>query len=131
MQLGQDQDGLYFRALANIFAILLFMHYVFLLGAIIGEVIGTTALKLSDGFSRLVPSIVVLIGYGISFFLLSLALKNMGVGTAYAIWSALGTAIVAGIGVLYFKEPLTLLKLGSVVLVIIGVVGLTLGEQSS
>ena len=105
------------------------MQYVFLLFAIVSEVIGTTALKLSQGFTRLIPSVAVVVGYGLSFFLLSLALKRMGIGTAYAVWSAVGTAIITTIGVVYFKEPLTVLKVISVVLIIIGVIGLNTAEK--
>lgn len=70
-----------------------------------------------------------MIGYGLSFFLLSLALKRVGIGTAYAIWSAVGTAIITFIGVFYFKEPLTALKIISVALIIVGVVGLNISEK--
>jgi small multidrug resistance pump len=104
------------------------MQYIFLLGAIISEVIGTSALKLSDGFSKLWPSAVVVLAYGLSFFLLSLTLKRMGVGTAYAIWSGLGTALIVIIGILYFKEDVSVLKITSILLIIIGVIGLNLGK---
>lgn len=105
------------------------MQYIFLIGAIMSEITATTALKLSDGFSKLGPSIVVVVGYGLSFVLLSLALKRMGIGTAYAIWSGVGTAVITLIGIVYFKEPVTLLKLTSIALIIIGVVGLNVGER--
>ncbi len=104
------------------------MQYVFLIGAIITEVIGTSALKLSDGFSKLGPSVIVVVAYGLSFFLLSLTLKRMGVGTAYAIWSGLGTALIVLIGVLYFKESVTVVKATSILLIIVGVIGLNLGK---
>jgi small multidrug resistance pump len=105
------------------------MQYVLLLATILSEVTATTALKLSNGFTKLWPSVIVVFGYCLSFFLLSLALKRMGVGTAYAIWSGLGTVIVTMIGVLYFKEPVSALKVVSVILVIIGVVGLNITER--
>lgn len=104
------------------------MQYVFLLGAIVSEVIGTSALKLSDGFSKLWPSVVVVLAYGLSFFLLSLTLKRMGVGTAYAIWSGLGTALIVIIGIFYFKEDVSVLKVTSILLIVIGVIGLNLGK---
>jgi small multidrug resistance pump len=104
------------------------MQYVFLLGAIISEVVGTSALKLSDGFSKLWPSVIVVLAYGLSFFLLSLTLKRMGVGTAYAIWSGLGTALIVIIGILYFKEDVSVLKITSILLIVIGVIGLNLGK---
>lgn len=104
------------------------MQYLLLLGAIVSEVIGTSALKLSNGFGKLVPSIVVVVAYALSFFLLSLTLKRMGVGTAYAIWSGLGTALIVVIGILYFRESITVLKIASIMLIIIGVIGLNLGK---
>lgn len=105
------------------------MQYVFLAGAIVSEVIATSSLKLSDGFSKFWPSIIVVLGYLLSFFLLSLTLKRMGVGTAYAIWSAAGTALIVIIGIVYFKEQVTPAKVISLALIVIGVVGLNLGER--
>jgi small multidrug resistance pump len=104
------------------------MQYIFLIVAIISEVIGTSALKLSDGFSKLIPSVIVAVTYGLSFFFLSLALKRMGVGSTYAIWSGLGTALIVIVGVLYFKESITVLKLVSILFIIIGVIGLNVGK---
>ncbi len=104
------------------------MQYIFLLGAIISEVIGTSALKASSGFSRLLPSVIVIISYAFSFFLLSLTLKRMGVGTTYAIWSGLGTALIVLVGVIYFKESWSVLKVTSLLLIIIGVIGLNIGK---
>jgi small multidrug resistance pump len=89
-------------------------------------VTGTTALKLSQGFSRLAPSLVVVISYCLSFYLLSLTLKKMEVGVVYAIWSAVGTALIATIGILWFKEPISVLKIASLALIIFGVIGLNL-----
>jgi small multidrug resistance pump len=89
-------------------------------------VTGTTSLKLSQGFSRLVPSLVVVVSYCLSFYLLSLTLKKMEVGVGYAIWSAVGTAFIATIGILCFKEPISVLKIGSLALIILGVIGLNL-----
>ena len=106
------------------------LPYLFLVGAILSEVTGTLALKFSEGFSKLIPSVVVVIAYALSFFLLSFALKKLGVGTAYAIWSGLGTALVVIIGIFLFKEDASLIKIASVVLIIIGVIGLNLGKVS-
>src|SRR6266699_3210521 len=100
------------------------MSLLYLALAIIFEVAGTTALKLSEGFTKPVPSIVVVVGYGLSFFVLSQALKKLDVGMVYATWSAVGTALIATIGVLWFKEPLNMLKVISLALVILGVIGL-------
>jgi len=96
---------------------------VLLLAAITAGMIATTALRLSDGFSRLRPSVVVVIGYGASFYLLAMALKRgLEMGIAYAIWSGLGTVAIVAIGVLFFQEKLNLGAIAGIVLVILGVV---------
>ena len=92
--------------------------------AIAAEVIATVALKASDGFSRPVPAAIVVVGYGISFWLLALVLKHLSVGTTYAIWSAVGTAAVALIGIAAYGEAANALKLASLGLIVLGVVGL-------
>jgi small multidrug resistance pump len=104
------------------------MAYFYLLGAIVLEVCGTTSMKLSQGFTRLWPSILIFVFYGLSFTLLTVVLKKIEVSIAYAIWSGVGTALIATLGILYFKESLTLLKLVSLALVILGVIGLNLSE---
>ena len=96
--------------------------------AIVTEVAGTIALRASDGFSRPLPSVVVVIGYGLSFWLLALVLKDLSVGLTYAVWAAVGTALIATIGVLAYDEAATPLKLASLLLIIAGVVGLNLAE---
>jgi len=103
------------------------MPYLLLLGAIIAEVGGTTALKLSEGFSRTIPSVLMFVLYGLSFTLFSFALKRIDVSVGYAIWSAVGTAAITMIGVFYFREPMTALKLISIGLIIAGVIGLNSG----
>ncbi len=102
------------------------VNWLYLTGAILFEVAGTTSMKLSDGFSKVVPSVAMICFYLLSLGLLSLALKKIDVSIAYAIWSGIGTAVIAGIGIFYFKEPATALKLASVALIIAGVVGLNL-----
>jgi multidrug transporter EmrE-like cation transporter len=94
--------------------------------AIVTEVAGTVALRYSEGFTRPLPSAVVVVGYGISFWLLALVLKELSIGTTYAVWSAAGTALIATIGVLAFGEPATALKLASLALIVAGVIGLNL-----
>jgi len=84
-------------------------------------------MKLSEGFTKTVPSILLFVFYLLSFGMLTLALKRIEVGVAYAVWSGVGTALIATIGVLWFKEPITALKLVSLALIIGGVVGLNLG----
>ena len=105
------------------------MSWVYLVCAIIMEVIGTTNMKLSDGFTKTLPSILMFVFYGFSFAFLTLALKKIDLSLSYAIWSGVGTALIATIGILYFKEPVTAIKIGSVALIVIGVVGLALVEQ--
>jgi small multidrug resistance pump len=102
------------------------MAWLFLLLAILSEIVGTTMLRLSDGFTKLLPSVAMVIFYALSFGSLSLTLKRIDVGVAYAVWSALGTVLIATIGVLWFHEPVTALKIISLVAIIGGVVGLYL-----
>lgn len=99
---------------------------LYLTVAIILEVAGTTCMKLSEGFAKLIPSILIFVFYGLSFVALTFALKRIDLSVAYAVWSGLGTALIAAIGFLYFKEPVTAIKMGSIGLIIIGVIGLHL-----
>jgi len=92
--------------------------------AIATEVVATVALKASDGFSKPLPSAIVVAGYLLSFWLLALVLKQLSVGTTYAIWSAVGTAAVALIGVFAYGETASALKLASLGLIVLGVIGL-------
>jgi len=103
------------------------MVYLMLGGAILAEVLGTTAMKYSDGFSRLLPSLGTAAGYLIAFALLAQTLKTMSVGTAYAIWAGVGTAVIAGIGMVFLGESADAVKLAGLALVIAGVVVLNLG----
>ena len=103
------------------------MPAAFLLAvAIASEVAGTVALKYTDGFTRLGPSALVVAGYGVSFWMLALVLKELPIGLTYAVWAAAGTAMVAAIGIFAFGEPAGTLKLLSLGLIIAGVVGLNL-----
>lgn len=103
------------------------MSWLYLILAIILEVSGTTCLKLSQGFTKLLPSVLLFILYGCSFTSFSLALKKIDVGIAYAVWSGLGTTLIATVGILWFREPLSALKIISIGLIIMGVIGLRLG----
>jgi multidrug transporter EmrE-like cation transporter len=102
------------------------MPVLYLTIAILSEVAGTVALKYADGFTRLVPSSAVVIGYGLSFWMLALVLRELPIGLTYAVWAAVGTALIAAIGIVAFGEPATALKLLSLALIIAGVVGLNL-----
>jgi small multidrug resistance pump len=102
------------------------MSWIYLLLAILLEVSGTTCMKLSEQFTRWVPSVLMILLYLASLAMLSLSLKRIEVGTAYAVWSGLGTAIIAVIGILAFDEQASLAKGVSIGLIIAGVVGLNL-----
>jgi small multidrug resistance pump len=102
------------------------MTWIYLVLAILLEVSGTTCMKLSEGFTRLAPSVLLFVFYALSFGMLTLALKKLDVSVAYAVWSGVGTALIAAIGVFWFKEPVTALKLISLGLIILGVIGLNL-----
>ena len=99
-----------------------------LLFAITFEVAGTTFMKLSDGFAKLAPSVAMGVCYAISFGALTLALKSIDVGVGYAIWSGLGTAAIAVIGVLLFGEVMTFERAFWLLLIVVGVVGLQLSS---
>jgi small multidrug resistance pump len=100
------------------------MHWVYLTLAILAEVAGTTCMKLSAGFTKLTPSVLMWLCYGICFYFLALALKRVDVSVAYAIWSGVGTALIATVGVLYFREPVSILKLVGIAAIVGGVVAL-------
>jgi small multidrug resistance pump len=102
------------------------ISWILLIIAIVLEVSGTISMKLSDGFTKLGPVIAMFIFYGLGLSLLALALKKIDIGVAYAVWSGLGTAIIAVVGILWFKEPATVLKIFSLILIVMGVVGLNL-----
>ena len=103
------------------------MAYVFLLGAIAAEVVATSFMKSTEGFTRLWPTVAVLGGYAISFVLLSQAVKGVQVSVAYALWSALGTAAIVAIGAAFLNEPITVVKVAGISLIIAGVVTLNVG----
>lgn len=103
--------------------------WILLILAIAGEATATLSLKASDGFSRLWPSVLVVVGYGISFTLLAFALKTLNVGIAYAVWSALGTIAAAVGGALLFGESLTPVAIAGIVVVIVGIVMITVAQS--
>jgi small multidrug resistance pump len=100
---------------------------LYLLLAILLEVAGTTSMKLSDGFNVMLPSILIFVFYSLSFVFLTLTLKRLEVSFVYAIWSGLGTLLIAVIGIFFFHESVTLIKILSLFLIIGGIVGLRLG----
>lgn len=100
--------------------------WLYLFAAIVLEVCGTLSMKLSEGFTKTLPSVMIFVFYVASLFLLTLAIKRIDVSTAYAVWAGLGTTLIAVAGFVWFKEPVTVLKVLSIALIIIGVVGLKL-----
>lgn len=98
------------------------MPWLFLLAAIAAELVGTTLLKATDGFTRPGPTAACLLAYAISFLALSQAVRDLPVAVVYALWSGLGTAAVAVLGVLWLGEPLTALKAVGIGFIILGVV---------
>ncbi len=98
------------------------MGYLYLIIAIISEVIATSALKVSEGFTKLGPSTLVLVGYGISFYFLSLVLKTLPVGVAYAIWSGIGIALITIVGAVVFKQIIDTPAIIGMILIVSGVV---------
>lgn len=107
------------------------MPYFFLLIAIGSEIIATSLLKYTEGFSRLWYTLACLLMYGIAFFMLSLAVRDIPVGVAYALWSGLGTAAIVAIGAMFLGEPITLVKVTGISLIVAGVLVLNLGGASS
>lgn len=104
------------------------MAYLFLLVAIFAEVVATSLLKSTDGFSRLWPTVICLSGYGVSFAALAVSIsRGMQTDVAYALWSAIGTAAIVLIAVLFLGSPLSAAKVAGVGLIVAGVVTLQLG----
>lgn len=103
------------------------MPWLLLACTILFEVSGTVSMKLADGFTRPVPSVLVFVFYGLSLGFLTLTLKFLHLSTAYAIWSGAGTALTAVVGIAWFAEPVSALKVAALALIILGVAGLHLG----
>lgn len=101
--------------------------YLLLILAIVSEVFGSSMLKITNGFKNLFPSLGVIVGYGIAFYALSLSLKTLPLGVAYAIWAGVGTALTAIVGIIIYKEEFNNKKLFGLVLIIFGVVLLNMG----
>ena len=106
------------------------MGWILLTFAIVLEVAGTTNMKLSEGFSNLVPSVLVIFFYALSIIALTFAVNRLDVSVAYAVWSGMGTALVAMIGLWFFQESVTSVKVVALGLIIVGVVMLHLTSES-
>ena len=102
-----------------------------LVAAILLEVAGTTSMRLSEGFSRVTPSVLIFVFYAASFALNTLVIRTLGLSVVYAVWSGVGTVLTALIGFLYFKEPATTLKMVSIGLIVIGVFGLHAASRNT
>ncbi len=103
------------------------MHWILLAGAIVAEIMATTLLKVSSGFSKPLASVGTVIGYAVSFYLLSLVLKYVPLSIAYAIWSAAGTLAIALIGVVLFSERLTWMQIAGILVTAAGVAMINIG----
>jgi len=105
-------------------------HWLILGVAIISEVIATSALKASEGFTRLLPSALVIVGYGLSFYCLSLVLRTLPVGIVYAIWAGVGVALVALVGWLVYGQSLDLAAILGLTLIVAGVIVLNVFSKT-
>jgi len=104
------------------------MHpFTYLMLAIVLEVAGITSMKFAEGFTKLTPSILLFVFYIASFYCLTMSLKRLEVSLAYAIWSGLGTLLIAVLGVFCFHETMNVIKAISLFLIVIGVIGLKAG----
>jgi small multidrug resistance pump len=99
--------------------------------AVLSEVTATTALKYSEGFSKLVPSVVVVVGYGLSFYLLSITLKVMPIGIAYALWSGIGIILTVIAGMVLWKESMDWARGIGIFLIMVGILIINLFSKSA
>ena len=107
------------------------MSYLYLAIAIVAEVIGTSTLKASEGFTRLLPSLVTTVGYGVAFYCLSHSMKTVPVGVGYAIWSGVGVVLITAIAWIAFKQRLDLPALAGMGLIVAGVLVINLFSKSA
>lgn len=106
-------------------------HWIYLAVAIVAEVVGTSFLRASAGFTKLVPSLMVVVGYGLAFFFLSLTLKDIPVGIAYAVWSGAGVTLITAIAWIFFGQKLDAAAIFGIALIVAGVVVLNLFSKST
>ncbi len=107
-----------------------YLNYVFLFTAIVSEVIATNALKATDGFTKVGPSILTVVGYASAFYFLSLTLKAIPIGVAYATWSGVGILLISLVGWLYYKETLSVTTMLGMALIVAGVVVVNLSAMA-
>ena len=106
------------------------MGYLYLATAIIAEVIGTTALKASEGFTQFWPSVIVVVGYAVAFYFLALVLKTISVGVAYAVWAGVGMVLIAIVSAILFKQVPDLPAIIGMGLIVAGVVVINLFSKT-
>lgn len=106
------------------------MQWIFLGIAILMEVIATSTLKASEGFTKLIPSVVVALGYALSFYFFSLALKTIPLGIAYAIWAGVGIVLVSFVGFIIYKQSIDFPALLGIIMIIAGVITIRLFSKS-
>lgn len=106
------------------------MSYVYLAIAIVAEVAATAALKASEGFTHFWPSVIVVVGYGAAFYFLSLVLKTIPVGVAYAVWSGAGVVLISLVGLLFFGQKLDAPAIAGMVLIVAGIVVMNVFSSS-
>jgi len=104
-------------------------NFIILFLAILSEVIATTSLKFSEGFTKLVPSLIVVVGYGLSFYLLALSLKVFPIGIAYAIWSGVGIVLTVIAGILLWRETLDWARVMGIILILLGILIINLFSE--
>lgn len=107
------------------------MRYLWLAAAILSEVIATSSLKASQGFTRLLPSLAVVAGYAVAFLCLSQTLKTLQIGIAYAIWSGLGTVLIAFVGLIFYRQKLDTAAVIGMTLIVVGVLVMNLLSKST
>ena len=107
------------------------MSWVYLMIAIVSEVIATSTLKATEGFTRLVPSVIVVVAYGASFYFLSLTLDEIPVGISYAIWSGIGIVLISAIGLVVYKQALSIPEIVGLVFIGVGIVIINLSSSST
>lgn len=100
------------------------MEWIYLIIAGIFEVVWAVALKYAQGFTKLIPSVATVVGMGISFTFLSMSLKSLPIGTAYAIWTGIGAVGTVILGMVFFGEPKTLIRVVFILLILVGIIGL-------
>ena len=104
------------------------MNWIYLTLAILSEVVGTVLIRFSDGFTKVIPTVFLVFFYLLSYFFFNMSLRKIELGTAYAIWSGLGTALLAGLGIIFFREELSMSRVIAIVLIIAGVMLLNMTQ---